>query len=237
MDTPTKVCTGCGNAYPVTSDYFHRSKPSPDGFHPRCKQCRSAQAAARFQRDRERILEKGAEWKRNNPDKVLAQAMAWSKNHPERRKEIVRKANKKRQPKATVYARQWRETNREHARAADREYRTKNRDRRRLTAAKAREGNRERYRAYSRNRYALTWSNGTHTADDVIQQYDKQGGLCYWCSNPVNQLYHVDHVIPVSRGGSNSPENLVIACPSCNQRKSDLLPFIEWQPTNPLKRD
>ncbi len=237
MDTPTKICTGCDGEFPRTSDYFHRDKTKPDGFYPKCKSCKSAQAAAYFLKNAERILEKGAEWKRNNPDKVAAQVKAWAKNHPERRKITIQRFKKNNPAKLTEYCRRWRETHREQYRSIDRAYRTKNRVATRQRGKEAYENNPERYRAYSRNRYAMVWSNGIHTADDVIQQYDKQGGLCYWCSEPVNQLYHVDHMIPVSRGGSNSHENIVIACPSCNQRKSKLLPYVEWQPPKPLQID
>jgi 5-methylcytosine-specific restriction endonuclease McrA len=47
--------------------------------------------------------------------------------------------------------------------------------------------------------------------------------------------WQVDHVIPLSRGGSNWPTNLVCACGQCNSRKCDKLPWLEWQPKNPLE--
>jgi 5-methylcytosine-specific restriction endonuclease McrA len=34
-------------------------------------------------------------------------------------------------------------------------------------------------------------------------------------------------VVPLSRGGSNGPENIVIACPTCNLAKKDKMPH-EW---------
>ncbi len=33
--------------------------------------------------------------------------------------------------------------------------------------------------------------------------------------------FHVEHVVPSSRGGSDGQENLALACPSCNLHKSD----------------
>jgi len=44
---------------------------------------------------------------------------------------------------------------------------------------------------------------------------------CYWCKQPwknVGKPTH-DHVIPLSKGGANSPENSVCACRSCNTKK------------------
>lgn len=38
-----------------------------------------------------------------------------------------------------------------------------------------------------------------------------------------------DHVVPVSRGGSNDMDNLATACRSCNRSKKDLL-LEEWRP-------
>jgi len=72
----------------------------------------------------------------------------------------------------------------------------------------------------SRRRYARKLSaEGTHTAEDIKMQYDRQKGKCFYCGEFVGQKYHVDHVIPLSLGGSNGPENLVISCPSCNLSK------------------
>lgn len=48
--------------------------------------------------------------------------------------------------------------------------------------------------------------------------------FCHYCGFVASE---VDHVIPRSRGGSDTPENLVAACRECNAEKSDLTPD-EW---------
>lgn len=35
----------------------------------------------------------------------------------------------------------------------------------------------------------------------------------------------IDHYIPVCRGGTDDPSNLVVACNSCNSEKAGKLPF------------
>lgn len=62
---------------------------------------------------------------------------------------------------------------------------------------------------------------------DVRRLLKSQKGLCYYCRARMGDAYTMDHVVPVSRGGSNSPENLVLACRSCNSRKGTRLPH-EW---------
>lgn len=61
--------------------------------------------------------------------------------------------------------------------------------------------------------------SGTHTAADVDAQYARQKGRCFWCHKKLGNAYHTDHVVPIVRDGSNSKDNLVIACPSCNSSK------------------
>ena len=70
-------------------------------------------------------------------------------------------------------------------------------------------------------------AKGTHTREDILRQYDSQRGLCWWCGKSVGEVWHADHLIPLSRGGSNAPENIVIACRHCNQSKNNRLPY-EW---------
>ena len=52
------------------------------------------------------------------------------------------------------------------------------------------------------------------------------GRRCVYCASPLTaDSATLDHVIPVSRGGSHAPGNLVIACQACNQLKGDALPL------------
>jgi 5-methylcytosine-specific restriction endonuclease McrA len=44
---------------------------------------------------------------------------------------------------------------------------------------------------------------------------------CQYCSRPAE---NIDHVVPRSRGGPHTWENVVASCRSCNARKEDRLP-------------
>lgn len=49
---------------------------------------------------------------------------------------------------------------------------------------------------------------------------------CAYCGNTEGP-FHYDHVVPRSRGGPDTPRNLVQACAKCNREKHDRLPS-EW---------
>lgn len=65
---------------------------------------------------------------------------------------------------------------------------------------------------------------GRHTAADVQAIGERQKWRCAWCRIPCAGAYHVDHIIPLVKGGSNWPDNLCIACPPCNLSKKAKLP-------------
>jgi CRISPR/Cas system Type II protein with McrA/HNH and RuvC-like nuclease domain len=51
-------------------------------------------------------------------------------------------------------------------------------------------------------------------------------GMCAWCSvNLLNQDFEIDHIIPLADKGAHDPQNLVVACPSCNRQKSAQSPL------------
>lgn len=58
----------------------------------------------------------------------------------------------------------------------------------------------------------------------------EQNGTCLYCGSgtPLSlTTMEVDHIVPVSRGGSNSRINLAAVCRSCNGSKLDT-PFAQW---------
>jgi 5-methylcytosine-specific restriction endonuclease McrA len=56
---------------------------------------------------------------------------------------------------------------------------------------------------------------------DIIERF---GTVCYLCGNNVEpDDIHIDHVHPLSKGGSHTIDNLRVACSRCNTRKGSLM--------------
>lgn len=84
---------------------------------------------------------------------------------------------------------------------------------------------RKRRDKHFRREAARKANGGSHSDEDVQAQYERQKGKCFYCGEAVGDKYHVDHVVPIVKGGSDGPENLVIACPHCNAKKSGKHPM------------
>lgn len=101
---------------------------------------------------------------------------------------------------------------------------------------KYRSANAEKYAQNNRNRRARKRNaEGRHTAADIARIFENQRGLCANCHaklfNSGRQKFHVDHVVPLIKGGSNWPDNLQCLCPQCNNKKRAKDP-IEWAQQN-----
>jgi len=58
------------------------------------------------------------------------------------------------------------------------------------------------------------------------QVFERDGYFCSYCLD-ASGPFAIDHIIPISRGGSNEMNNLTVACRSCNSSKRDRTPH-EW---------
>jgi len=55
--------------------------------------------------------------------------------------------------------------------------------------------------------------------------FARDGGLCLYCGRGFNRPHLTrDHVVPISKGGRDTWENVVAACFSCNSRKGNRTP-------------
>lgn len=59
--------------------------------------------------------------------------------------------------------------------------------------------------------------------------YRRDGYSCHYCDIETDDdTRTLDHIVPVSKGGEHTEENLVVACRSCNSKKGtkDYLEFV-----------
>lgn len=122
--------------------------------------------------------------------------------------------------------RAWAERNRERSREIkQRHARTeKHRTRRRAYLAEWRAANPDRVKLYSWQSNARRKGLPRHSlgASDIAYLL---ADPCAYCGKPAGE---VDHIVPLTRGGTSEADNLTSACRSCNARKHNksLLTFL-----------
>ena len=214
MDTPdsttvTRKCCICGEEFPLTSEYWHKDKKARFGLRYSCKVCTRQKAKRRLDENRERNKEACKNWYANNRDVVDAY----------REKNAEHIAEKKRK---------WRKNNPDKAKKHKSDSQKRNRASANARSKRFRERHPDKMRAKSRvDAHQRRTANGEFTAQDIDLLYRSQRGKCWWCGKPLGAAYHIDHRIPLVRGGTNAPENLCLTCPPCNLSKGAKLPH-EW---------
>lgn len=50
--------------------------------------------------------------------------------------------------------------------------------------------------------------------------YEAQRGKCAICRTSIRRGYHLDHIMPLAKGGAHEPRNVQLLCATCNVRKN-----------------
>lgn len=138
----------------------------------------------------------------------------WRKAHPE---------------KTNAISQRWKEKNRDALTEYRKRYRAKFPEKHAKDAVEYRKRHIPEVRALSRNYKAkMRAAEGHHSGEDIEAMLSDQDGRCKACDGDLSNLgFHVDHIQPLSKGGSNWPSNLQLLCPACNLSKGDK-DFTEW---------
>lgn len=171
---------------------FGRNAASPDGLYSLCKVCRAETSKAYRERP---------EVKTKETERLSAQ---YANN---RETLLVRRRERYLATRDETLAvnRLWSEQNKERHRALNRQWSKDNPE-----AARA---------LVAARRARIKGAIGRYGRSDIQRMHDSQDGKCPCGAEFSIHGYHVDHVWPLSLGGSNGPENLQLLCPTCNRRK------------------
>ncbi|QLG11731.1 HNH endonuclease (plasmid) [Deinococcus sp. D7000] len=232
MDSvPLKVCTKCGESKSL--DAFGAHKASKSGLRPYCKKCHAAQAAARYAANRERVTQINT----RSYQKHRAARLKQKRAHQQELKSDPSWVEKRREH-CRVAAAKARKANPIKSREAQKKYILSNPVKYRSLKSKRDKKyylqNPDIYKANAaRRRARLLAAPGKWTVQDIDDLFLEQDGKCFYCTididRPQRSTWHIDHFIPLFKGGDNFPSNLVIACQPCNASKRALLPH-EFMP-------
>lgn len=217
-----KTCTQCKLVKDLTC--FGNAKKYKDGLRPECKACRKVY----YDKNRSVILEKHKEYYQVNCERRKEYQRNYTASHKEENKTRCRDRRLKNPKYHSIYwstnkailsnkCRLKRLQNLELMRVKDKESRERHKERRNIQ--------RINYRARSRNApgsiSVLTWKS-------LLSKY---GSCCLRCGSSAN--LSIDHIIPLSKGGTNFPNNLQPLCRSCNSSKGtktmDYRLFLGWE--------
>lgn len=89
--------------------------------------------------------------------------------------------------------------------------------------------NPEKVREFTNRRKALRGKGAKLPAGTIARLLVLQKGRCAVCAVSVSNGYHLDHIYPISKGGTHTPDNVQILCPACNLKKNAKHPIAFMQ--------
>lgn len=223
-----KSCTKCGELKPLSQ--FSKRTRSKDGYDPWCKSCKSL-ASARYRGEnqdrlreyyrefyaanREARLNLQKEYYKRNREVILKKSAERYPAIRDARIEYWRGYNAARAPEHRVYCRLYHAINRDTILARHRAY-----DKTPVGRAVA-----ARKRHVRRQRAQHSPATLTHAQWQKILEIQKHRcatcGRKFTSRNPATR----DHIIPLSKGGGLTFENVQALCCTCNSKKGDRIDY------------
>jgi 5-methylcytosine-specific restriction endonuclease McrA len=203
---------------------FSPDRRASDGLQGACRPCCSNAKRQKYHADPDTARKRRSDYYAANKAKVLAaNAKSREKNAEKVRehKQLAYLAQRDR-PEFKERLRQYTALRAPEKRAYDAAYRAQNAERLDGIKKAWRARNADIVRAIrstykARRRKAM---EGGDSSAQIAAWLRQQARVCFWCEADCADKFHIDHVMPLARGGKHQVANLCIACPRCNLRKN-----------------
>lgn len=221
--TSLKHCKKCNRDFPPTPEYWHVRRASPDGLAYICKECVKSHTKKWYRDNAKRAKQSASDYRKTH----LVQCRAYAASH------LTQRRIRQQKPEHKAKAAEYRKKKADNLRDYNRNYRETHPGWMAEVQRTWGKNHPEKRRAATHRRLArLHAAEGRFTDIDIKQMYEDQDGRCAYCGirifMDIPKDVHIDHVMPLSRGGSNNPDNLLLTCQPCNQSKNAKT-VAEWQ--------
>ena len=155
------------------------------------KEKEAARSKKYREKNKERIREVKKAWYENNKEHVLAKSLKYAEENRE---------------KTNQYKAEWKKRNREQHLAQAKKYKQENK---------------EKYASFEANRRALKFRATIRLTELDKFVIDEMYGLAKIRTEQTGFQWHVDHIVPLTKGGLHKPTNLQVVPASWNESKGN----------------
>jgi|SRR5882672_2461481 len=154
-----------------------------------------------------------------NAEKINEQRKQYRLDHKEEKRLADLEYYKNNKGKLTEYKAKYYKKNKERLDLKNSRWVKNNPDKFKSIQARSVSKNPESKRIHCQNRRSRVRNNGGQLSKGLASKLFKaQKGKCACCRTDLNK-YHLDHIMPLARGGENEDSNIQLLCPLCNQQK------------------
>jgi 5-methylcytosine-specific restriction endonuclease McrA len=195
---PGKICTKCKEWRPVTR-YIKRII-SRDGYDSICNECRNAASRQWRANNKDRVAELNRQFYETNRAERLEYHRQYRQENKSRIKQLMNKFRRERPDYHRNYMRQWAQANPAKIQAYD----------------------------HARRAFKMGLSD-TFSAEEWKDLKARYNYTCLRCGRQEPEIkLTADHVVPISKGGAGTINNIQPLCKPCNSAKHD--DTIDYRP-------
>ena len=152
-------------------------------------------------------IERQRQYRAENRDKLIKQTMEWRRVNPEKYEAYQRAYQSANRHRTIARAIEWRKNNAARASARAKRWRQANPH---LLIIKE-----------HRRRARIKCVGGDLSTNIRTRLMELQQCKCAACRASLKDVTpHLDHIMPISKGGKNTDDNVQLLCPTCNLTKS-----------------
>jgi hypothetical protein len=236
----TKICSKCKIEKNTTA--FSKRNDTKNGFRSECRLCCAKKKKQYYIDNKEHLAELNKQYRQNNKEPIAEQRKQYRHENKQAIAKRMKQYHQDNKEAVAAKKKQWYQDNKEHIA----EYQQSNAVQISEQRKKYQQANAEhiaaRVKLYNQtpqgkavakaskhNRRARKLQNGgTHTGKQILALFNQQSGVCPYCKAKLHKSgknkYHSDHVMPLSKGGTNDISNIQLLCPTCNLTKNNKLP-------------